>query len=311
MPIPHRANRPSSYSRTRQCQPPDINADESLLCLHAASPLRGFVAIGFQRTLRQRVRLIQFVANRGRDYLISNHAFVPLENTTRLLVGKKLRISPRLEQSSVSAGDLRKTNFPLHHTPKIFLALRQHQPVVLYVESLVSFTNQVVTILLTNCTAPSIHAMEKEFKCQFCENLFKKRNEAKRHEESMHLRPFSWSCAAIANFEAAFHPLKGSSCDVCGYCGEGFLNSPRPDWTLRLDHLRIAHRFDACNQNKKFFRADHFRQHLMHRHAARKGEWTQILVNASFKDESSSKWADQDPNKAVPYFLSTNLPSQY
>lgn len=36
---------------------------------------------------------------------------------------------------------------------------------------------------------------------------------------------------------------------------------------------------------KKFFRADHFRQHLKHSHAGTPGKWTNILENACMKEE--------------------------
>jgi hypothetical protein len=36
---------------------------------------------------------------------------------------------------------------------------------------------------------------------------------------------------------------------------------------------------------KKFYRADHFRQHLKHSHAGTSGKWTNILENACMKEE--------------------------
>jgi len=137
-----------------------------------------------------------------------------------------------------------------------------------------------------------MHMMEKQYKCAYCHNRFKNKNEAERHQNSLHLRRHSWSCAAISGYEAAFHPstspasqtTSGPSGDACGYCGEEFSNFPR-DWEARVEHLNNVHKFGECNQTKKFFRADHFRQHLKHSHAGTSGKWTNMLENACMKDE--------------------------
>jgi hypothetical protein len=134
--------------------------------------------------------------------------------------------------------------------------------------------------------------MEKQYKCTFCHNRFKNKNEAERHQNSLHLRHHSWSCAAMSGYEAAFHPstapisqsANGPTADACGYCGEEFTNFP-PSWEARTDHLNTVHKFGECNQSKKFFRADHFRQHLKHSHAGTSGKWTNMLENACMKDE--------------------------
>lgn len=134
--------------------------------------------------------------------------------------------------------------------------------------------------------------MEKQYKCAFCHNCFKNKDEAERHQNSLHLRRHSWSCAAISGFEAAFHPSTsptsqtpgGPSGDACGYCGEEFPNFPL-DWEARIEHLTNVHKFGECNQTKKFFRADHFRQHLKHSHASTSRKWTNMLENACMKDE--------------------------
>lgn len=140
-----------------------------------------------------------------------------------------------------------------------------------------------------------VHMMEKQWKCDFCQNRFKNKNEAERHKNSLHLRRQSWSCAAISGYEAAFHPStsptsqtsNGPSGDACGYCGEEFSNFP-PDWGARFDHLTNVHKFGECNQTKKFFRADHFRQHLKHSHAGTSGKWTNMLENACMKYETAA-----------------------
>lgn len=140
--------------------------------------------------------------------------------------------------------------------------------------------------------------MEKQYTCQFCQNRFKNKNEAERHQNSLHLRRHSWSCAALgARFQDAFHTStspnsqspSGPSADACGYCGEEFSNFPQPDWDRRLDHLTNVHKFGECNQAKKFFRADHFRQHLKHSHAGTSGKWTNMLENACMKDEPAER----------------------
>jgi hypothetical protein len=131
----------------------------------------------------------------------------------------------------------------------------------------------------------SVHELEKQYTCQYCPNRFKNKNEAERHQNSLHLRRHSWSCAALAGVHSAFHPspLHAAAADVCGYCGDEFPNPP--NWDVRSDHLNHVHKFGECNQAKKFFRADHFRQHLKHSHAGTSGKWTNMLENACMKDE--------------------------
>ncbi|KAK5157603.1 hypothetical protein LTR04_005428 [Oleoguttula sp. CCFEE 6159] len=130
-----------------------------------------------------------------------------------------------------------------------------------------------------------LHETEKQYTCQYCPNRFKNKNEAERHQNSLHLRRHSWSCAALAGVDGAFHPslVHGATADVCGYCGEEFPNPP--NWDVRAEHLNHLHKFGECNQAKKFFRADHFRQHLKHSHAGTSGKWTNMLENACMKDE--------------------------
>ncbi|KAL6166097.1 hypothetical protein ACJQWK_07462 [Exserohilum turcicum] len=130
-----------------------------------------------------------------------------------------------------------------------------------------------------------LHELEKQYICQYCPNRFKNKNEAERHQNSLHLRRHSWSCATLAGVHAAFHPspTRPAAADVCGYCGEEFPNPA--DWEARSEHLNHVHKFGECNQAKKFFRADHFRQHLKHSHAGTSGKWTNMLENACMRDE--------------------------
>lgn len=53
------------------------------------------------------------------------------------------------------------------------------------------------------------------------------------------------------------------------------------------------HKFGECNNAKKFFRADHFRQHLKHSHAGTSGKWTNILENACMKEEQPPEPRDK------------------
>ena len=81
--------------------------------------------------------------------------------------------------------------------------------------------------------------------------------------------------------------------DTCGYCGQEFSNEPAPDWEDRTRHLDMVHKFRECNQSKKFFRADHFRQHLKHSHAGASGKWTTRLEQACIKEEPPAIPLDQ------------------
>ncbi|KAF2872443.1 hypothetical protein BDV95DRAFT_492253 [Massariosphaeria phaeospora] len=134
-----------------------------------------------------------------------------------------------------------------------------------------------------------VHELEKQYTCQYCPNRFKNKNEAERHQNSLHLRRHSWSCAALAGVRAAFHPspAQSAAADVCGYCGQEFPNPA--NWDVRSEHLNHVHKFGECNQAKKFYRADHFRQHLKHSHAGTSGKWTNMLENACMKDEPPPK----------------------
>lgn len=46
---------------------------------------------------------------------------------------------------------------------------------------------------------------------------------------------------------------------------------------------------------KKFYRADHFRQHLKHSHAGKSGKWTNILENNCQREEALSEPASLSP----------------
>lgn len=60
------------------------------------------------------------------------------------------------------------------------------------------------------------------------------------------------------------------------------------------------HKFGECNNAKKFFRADHFRQHLKHSHAGSSGKWTNILENACMKEEQPPEPRDKSGSVSGP-----------
>ncbi|KAH6986335.1 hypothetical protein BKA56DRAFT_309945 [Ilyonectria sp. MPI-CAGE-AT-0026] len=143
------------------------------------------------------------------------------------------------------------------------------------------------------------HEAEKQYNCSFCGNRFKNKNEAERHQNSLHVRRHSWSCSALSGYDRAFHEStnRPGEADACGYCGDEFprsgrgpgANAPRhateQDWDDRIRHLQETHKFRECNSSKKFYRADHFRQHLKHSHAGTSGKWTNMLENACMLEE--------------------------
>ncbi|OAA71098.1 Zinc finger, C2H2-type/integrase, DNA-binding protein [Akanthomyces lecanii RCEF 1005] len=153
------------------------------------------------------------------------------------------------------------------------------------------------------------HEAEKQYECNYCGNRFKNKNEAERHQNSLHVRRHSWSCSALSGYDRAFHEStnRPGEADVCGYCGDEFARTgvtpgtgalsggilpKRPtdqDWDERIRHLQEVHKFRECNSSKKFYRADHFRQHLKHSHAGTSGKWTNMLENACLMDEDPAQ----------------------
>jgi hypothetical protein len=140
------------------------------------------------------------------------------------------------------------------------------------------------------------HEAEKQYECSFCGNRFKNKNEAERHQNSLHVRRHSWSCSALTGYERAFHDsaARPNEADVCGYCGDEFPRTGQnqggvcvsdQNWEDRIRHLQDVHKFRECNSSKKFYRADHFRQHLKHSHAGTSGKWTNMLENACMMEE--------------------------
>ena len=161
----------------------------------------------------------------------------------------------------------------------------------------------------------SQHQSEKQYECIYCHNKFKNKNEAERHQNSIHRRTSSWSCAVLANNSAlAFFPSTSlppsgisphqqqppqppnvvAPFDICGYCGEEFTNEPQ-NWEQRQQHLLTKHKFGECNQSKKFYRADHFRQHLKHSHGGKSGKHTNSLEQACAREETPQLGTDNSP----------------
>lgn len=143
------------------------------------------------------------------------------------------------------------------------------------------------------------HENEKQYTCAYCNSRFKNKNEAERHQNSLHLRKQSWSCAAISTYQAIFHPSVFSNSrklatETCGFCGEEFTKHP-PNWDDRIDHLTKVHKFGECNSTKKFYRADHFQQHLKHSHAGKSGKSINGLEKNCRREEAPSEGAIISP----------------
>ncbi|KAI1763577.1 hypothetical protein GGR53DRAFT_531425 [Hypoxylon sp. FL1150] len=143
------------------------------------------------------------------------------------------------------------------------------------------------------------HEAERRYQCSYCGNRFKTKNEAERHENSLHVRRHAWSCSNIPSggytgiFQESINHL--GTADTCGYCGEDFARSggdgraSESDWAERFNHIREAHKLGECNATKQFYRADRFRQHLKHSHASISGRWTSILETLCMADVPAPK----------------------
>ncbi|KAK4073358.1 hypothetical protein Purlil1_13028 [Purpureocillium lilacinum] len=111
--------------------------------------------------------------------------------------------------------------------------------------------------------ALSAHEAEKLYECSFCGSRFKNKNEALRHQESLHVRRRSWACSAISEYKRTFHDSKTrpGEYDACGYCGKEFPRSgcspgsmahtvdmalrhaTEHDWEERFQHVNSLHNF--------------------------------------------------------------------
>jgi len=118
-------------------------------------------------------------------------------------------------------------------------------------------------------------------------------NEAERHINTIHLRPFSWSCAKLGSPLSAFQRITAGQdvFDVCGFCGREFKRSEGGEVPTEADsdrlvvHAQVDHKMGECNAAKKFYREDLFGQHLKASHAAEPGVWMKSLENACKTEE--------------------------
>jgi hypothetical protein len=126
----------------------------------------------------------------------------------------------------------------------------------------------------------SQHESEKPHPCTQCKKRFKSPTEAERHINAIHLKSDSWSCKAFEDALVAFQSesFNGVVWDVCGFCGGGFARKgDSVDQAELISHLESVHKIGECDRNKKFYRADNFRQHLKNTHVAKPGKWLKAL----------------------------------
>ena len=127
--------------------------------------------------------------------------------------------------------------------------------------------------MIRSSTLPELYT------CAFCTEQFAEEDEAKQHQSSNHRRTYSWSCSALRSIQDAFFQRQDGL--ICGYCDTQVAFSKHPEAALLCRrHLRLAHRFQQCQDEKRFFKVNHFRQHLKQSHGALLGEWNNVLENA-------------------------------
>ncbi|KAK4127010.1 hypothetical protein N657DRAFT_640903 [Parathielavia appendiculata] len=129
------------------------------------------------------------------------------------------------------------------------------------------------------------HEAEKPHPCSQCKKRFKSPTECERHVNAIHLKSDFWSCKALEDPLLAYHAqtYRGVVFDVCGFCGGEFAR--REDGVIAdrealVAHVQSVHRVADCDRNKKFYRADNFRQHLKNTHVALPGRWLKALERA-------------------------------
>ncbi|KAK4099402.1 hypothetical protein N658DRAFT_498319 [Parathielavia hyrcaniae] len=136
------------------------------------------------------------------------------------------------------------------------------------------------------------HEAEKPHPCGQCKKRFKSPTECERHVNAIHLKADFWSCRALEDPLLAYHAqtYRGVVFDVCGFCGGEFARRDSdgsgggglaaPDREALVAHMQSVHRVADCDWNKKFYRADNFRQHLKNTHVALPGRWLRALERA-------------------------------
>ena len=134
-------------------------------------------------------------------------------------------------------------------------------------------------------TPTSLHEAEKPHPCTKCKKRFKSPTEAERHINAIHLKADFWSCKALEDPLRAYHQqtYHGMVWDVCGLCGGEFARKDgqaEPNRDELVAHVESVHKIGECDRNKKFYRADNFRQHLKNTHVALPGKWLKTLERA-------------------------------
>ena len=163
------------------------------------------------------------------------------------------------------------------------------------------------------------HEAENLYECGLCSFKFRSWEAFDKHQKAHHgTGRTNWSCWALTSYGQVFSaisnspspspsssgdssstqtPTKSAASDQCGYCGQEFPKSGRAldvhggffvtenDWKERIQHLQAVHYFRECNPSKKFYRIQHFRQHVKHSHAGRSGSWSGMLENFCMIEE--------------------------
>lgn len=111
---------------------------------------------------------------------------------------------------------------------------------------------------------------DQKLTCHTCGRQFATPSETKKHVASIHDRSFTWSCGHLIESDA----FMDAAMRCCGYCGLQFLsvNDLEAIEAIRR-HVRLLHNHRQCRIDKLFYRADHYRQHLVFSHRARRGPW--------------------------------------
>jgi hypothetical protein len=165
----------------------------------------------------------------------------------------------------------------------------------------------------TDARISKVHKLERQFKCKYCSPCFKAKNEANRHENSLHIRGETWKCVAINDFtkisqnstERASRPdTQVSLVDICSFCGEDFPSQPSPDWSLRDYHLTSVHKIDGRDKHRSFHRVDHYLQYVVHFHEGQRGPWlTELEELAWWEDNQAGDKEGDSSTTATTKFI--------
>lgn len=146
----------------------------------------------------------------------------------------------------------------------------------------ISFQSALIVSLITN----RLHESEKPCNVDYwsekppdgahCPSWFVSNCEADRRYDLAYGREHFWSCAALTRREQVLlhHTLlPNQPPSHCGYCGIKSLDM------LPREHLTHVHKFRKCSE-ERYFREDHFLQHLVDSHSGTFGSWTIELGRA-------------------------------